>query len=77
MHRRAQNHFPREARDGLIPFMPFGFAQEMVRQAHHERIDRPALSGTEGLTTNGINNLPFVPSLSKDLRSLSLLQAIS
>ena len=26
----------------------------------------------EGLTTNGINNLPFVLSLSKDLFSVSL-----
>jgi hypothetical protein len=44
--------------------MPFDFAKESVQQACPEPV--------EGLTANGINNLPFVLSLSKDLFSASL-----
>ena len=34
--------------------------------------DKPVLSMVEGLTTSGINNLPFVLISSKDLFSVSL-----
>lgn len=50
--------FPMEALNKLIPLMSFDTAQESVRQACPEF--------TEGLTTNGINHLPFVLSALKE-----------
>jgi len=44
--------------------MPF----DKLRRA----FDKPVLSLAEGLTTKGINTLPFVLSLSKDLIRASL-----
>jgi len=49
----------KESLNKWIPFMPF----DKLRRA----FDKPVLSLVEGLTTNGINPLPFVLSLSKDL----------
>jgi hypothetical protein len=50
----------RESLNKLIPFMPFDFAQESVRQAHHERNQRvivvlsPSASAQESLV-EGLN----------------------
>ena len=43
----------------LVPLMVRRLTEVPMVQAHHERFD--------GLTTSGINTLPFVLSLSKDL----------
>jgi len=51
------------AKEALIKCAPL-----MVRQGSPESI--------EGLTTNGINMLPFVLSLSKDLFSVSLTDSL-
>jgi len=55
----------KETLNKLIPFMPF----DKLRRA----FDKPVLSRAEGFTTNGINPLPFVLSLSKDLIRASLM----
>ena len=55
----------------LVRHLPFGIASD-VSDALRKRWISGFRSWFDKLTTNGINNLPFVLSLSKDLFSVSL-----
>ena len=67
--------YPHRLKSSLKNPLVLSLSKDERPDRHRSWFDRALLSRVEGLTTNGINNLPFVLSLSKDLFSVSLIES--